>query len=874
MAGRVRREASSGVIGWLLRLYPASFRAEYAAEMGAMVARRRREVTGPLAVAAFWLETVTDSVRAASGAHLDVLRQDLRYGARILRRTPGFTLAAIVVIALALGANTAVFSLTDHVLLRPLPFTHPEQLVKLWETQGGLGYGRVEPSPANYRDWKQASRAFQSMGAYADRPVNLLGTGDPRRLEAVAVTADLLPLLGVHPALGRLFRQEDDRDGAPGTVLLSDGLWRTQFAGDVGIVGRRLLLNDGSYEVIGVMPREFRFPSRDTQLWMPIRFEANAFDDRTDTYLKVVARLRPEVRVEQAQAELHMIARQLEHAYPAENDGIGVRVLLLRDEVSQQSRSLLLALVAAGSCVLLIACTNLANLLLARATGRRTELAVRTALGAGRERLVRQLLTESCLLAGAGGLVGLLVAASVLPLLARLVPTALPITAVPPLDLRLLAVATVLTACTGLGFGIVPGLRLSRDTAASGLREGQRGGTSRGSVHVRSLLVVAEVASSVVLVIAAGLLLRALWHLEEVDPGFRAAGVITLRTALPLPKYALAARQNGFYDEVLTDVRCLPGVTGAAYATSAPMVVRGGLFPVEVEGRPEARRARRLASLRFVTPGYFAVLGIPLRAGRDVAESDTIRAPLAAVVSESFVRRYWPDTNPLGRRFTFGLAQRIVVGVVGDIRERGVERDSEPQVYLPARQRDDSAISPFYTPKDLLVRSATDSVRLVPAIRDIVHRVDPEQPVSDVRSLADIAEAETAPRLTQVRVLGAFACVAFLLVVTGIHAVLSSVVSSRTREIGIRVALGATYRSVVAMVAGQGLALGLTGIALGAVAGYAGGRMLQTLLIGVAPDDPLTFLGAVGLSLVMTLVGSLMPTVRALRLNPTTAIRS
>ena len=804
--------------------------------------------------------------------HWELLRQDLRYALRTLRRVPGFTVTAILVVALGVGANTAAFSVADHVLLRPLPFPDPERLVKLWQHQSD--YSRVELSPANYRDWRAMTSSFEALGAYNGISVNLVGQGEPQRLEGAAVSADLLPLLGIQPLLGRLFTEEDDREGVGGTVLLSYGLWQARFGGDAGVVGRRVLLDGMPYDVIGVMPAAFQFPSREVRLWTAARIPASEYEDRDNNYLNVVGRLRRGVSLADAQAELEVVTVRLAGVYPATNEKTRSNSYLLQDDVSQQARLLLLALCGATLCILLIACANLASLLLARAVARRRELALRTALGAGRERLVRQLVTESFLLALAGGVAGLAVASAAVPLLARLVPETLPVAGGPGLDLRVLAFAGLITALTGIGFGVVPALRACRGTEFESLRDGGRSGGRRQGL--RAALVMTEVAASVVLLISAGLLLRALWRIQSVDPGFRADSVLTLRTALPMPKYDSTARRIDFYDRVLTQVRALPGVSSAAYISFLPMAMGGGIWPVSVEGEPPANRAagsRKFASLRYVTPGFFETLGIPLRRGREVDATDTRESPFVAVVSESFARRHWPNADPIGRRFDFALDERTVVGVVGDIMVRGLERPSEPQVYLPATQVGDGDLQ-YYPPRDLVVRTATSSDALVPSIREIVRRVDPEQPISNVRTLESIVAEQTASRSVQARLLGALAAVALLLAGVGIHGLLSYTVSSRSQEIGVRLALGARPGDVTRLVVGQGVRLAAAGIMPGILLAYVAGRGLESLLASVHPGDLATFLAVVGLCILMTTAGCFFPARRAARVDPITAIKS
>jgi len=855
--------------GALLHLYPASFRGEYGDEMRKIFARRRSDACGFLAAVALWIETFFDVLLNALAVHGDILRQDLQYTWRTLARTPGFAITAVLVVALGVGANTAAFTVTDFVLVRPLPFHEPEKLVKLWEATPG--YGRMELSPANYRDWKRMSTSFDAMGAFVSNSVNLVGQGEPERLEATSVTADLFPVLGSQPAFGRLFTSADERDGAAKTVLLSHRLWQAVFGGDPGVIGRKVLLDRGPYTVIGIMPREFHFPNRQTELWTAHQFQEQDYQERNDNYLQVVARLKRGVSLAQSRAELKVIAAQLEHQYPKENLHTGAAAILLREEVSERSRLLLVALCGAAICVLLIACANLANLLLARGLARQRELAVRAALGAGRERLVRQLVTESLVLAVAGGVLGMLVAFSALPLLTKLVPDSLPISQAPSVDLRVMAFATLITALTGIGFGVIPARRAGRADLRA-LREGSRAGGGRRE-RLRSALVIVEITASVTLLVSSGLLMRALWRIQATDPGFRTDGVLTVNTTLPMPKFEKTALRQEFYTKVLTGVRALPGVSRAAYISFLPMVMGGGIWPVAITGQPMVRSESNTASMRFVTPGFFETLGIPLQMGRDVAESDRVDSQFVAVVSRSFVRRYWPDENPLGRHFQFSFHDRTVVGVVGDIRVRGLERTSEPQVYLPSQQMPDGEVV-FYAPQNLVIRSSGAPAMLVPSIRQIVQSADREEPISGVRTLVEIVEEQTASRSLQLRLLGAFAAIAFLLAAVGIHGLLSFAVSQRSQEIGVRIALGAQSGDILTMVLRQGMLLSAAGLLSGVALAYAAGHAMQSLLAGVKPADTVTFASAVGLCMAMSLVGSLLPALRAVRVDPLAVIRS
>ena len=814
----------------------------------------------------------------------DILRQDLRYTMRTLARAPGFTLTAILVTALGVGATTAAFTLADHVLMRPLPFPDPDRLVKILEgnvtrpanLRGIRGTNNV--APANFLSWREMAASFEVMGAYGFVTSNLVGNGEPERLDGVSITYGALQMTGVRPALGQAFTQADDRQGAPCTVLISDGFWRRKFGGEESIVGSTIRLDDESCVVGGVMPRGFAFPTRSVVFWRPIRLPSDP-GDRRNNYLWVIARLKPGVSRQQAEADMASVSATLGRMYPSDNAEVRAVMMGLREELGDQPRMLLFALVGASACLLLIACTNLASLLIARASARGRELAVRTALGAGRGRLVRQLLTESLLLALCGGALGLLVATAAVPLAVRLVPTALPISEVPAVDLRMLLIAGVVTLGTGIGFGVLPAFRAARQASGVGLREGARAGLSRRTQRVRAGLVVAQVSVSIVLLVCAGLLIRALMRVQSTPPGFTTEGVLTMRTTLPPAKYGLQAPRVEFYRRVIEGVSALPGVAAAAYTSYLPMTMRGGVWPVAFPGAPERPAGGTNASARYVTPAYFRVMEIPLKLGRGFQESDSLLAQPVAVVSERFVQVHLDGQPPLGRTFQFGPAgQRTIVGVVGEVRVRGLESRSEPQVYLAyQQQRDNATIG--YMPKDLVVKldplqAGEQNLGVVAAaVRRIVADVDPHQPIADIQPLAAIVDGETTARAVQVRVLGAFAALACLLAAVGLHGLLAFVVSARAREFGVRQALGAEPRAILALVARRGLGLGIGGVAVGVIVAYVAGRWMESLLVGVSPFDVPALSVAIGVSIGMTLAGSLLPALRAARISPAEAMR-
>ena len=846
----------------LLHLYPSSFHAEYAAEMQAIFVSRLRAAQGTAERVRLLLDSVGELLVNAMAAHWDILRQDVAYAIRTLAHAPGFAATTIVVIALGIGANTAVFSVADFVLFRPLPYADADRLVKLWQQPSGYSFNEI--SPALYRDWNTSLKSYQAMGAFYGKSSNLVGEGEPLRLEQAVVTPDLLPILGISPARGRLFADDD-----AGAVIVSHGLWQTYLGADEGVLGKRLLIDGEPRVVVGVMPQDFHFPNRGVALWTLIGKEQGD-DDRGNTYWQALARLRPGVTVEQASAELTALTDRLRQSFPVEMEDTGAIVVPLRDEFQQRPRMMLFALLGAGACVLLIACANLAILVLARALTRRRDMLVRSALGAGQERLIRQSVTESLFLSAIGGTLGVAIAALAVPLLSQLVPSTLPVAQAPTIDPRIVGFAAALTVLTGLAFGVFPAWRAARTLDLTGLSGGGRtGGALRA--RARSVLVVVEIMAAVVLLVSTGLLLRALLQLQAVDLGFRTPGVVTLRTALPSPRYDVTALRAAFYEQVLADVRTMPGVSAAGYATSLPVAAGGGIWPVVPEGAVPNPSER--ASSRFVTPGYFAAMEIPLLQGRDVSESDQTDQPWVAVVSQSFAERYWPGRNPIGRRFKFGGDERTVVGVVGDVRMRGPEITSEPQVYMAYKQLRDGQ-STFFAPRDLVIRSATPAETLVPAVREIVRRVDPQQPVSDVRSLSAIVDDATSARSVQVKVLAAFAALGALLAAVGIHGLLSLAVSSRQHEIGVRIALGAQRSDIVRMVMRQGVLLALAGVIPGIAIAYAVARAMQSLLAGIDPGDVQTFLGVAVLCAAMTLLGSLLPTLRAVRVDPATAFRA
>src|SRR5262245_44018968 len=714
------------------------------------------------------------------------------------------------------------------------------------------------------------------MSAYSSDAVTYAGNGQPQRLGGTSVMAEFFGILQVQPALGRFFNEDDMREEAARTVILSHAFWQSAYGGTSDILGQQIRFNDSQYTVIGVMPQDFFFPARGTQFWRPLSIPGLARLIRDNYYLYAIARLKPGVGLDKARSEMNLIAEQLERQYPRENEKLRATVEPLHENlIPRQTRSLLWTLFGASICVLLIACTNLANLLLAKAMGRSKELTVRAAIGAGRERLVRQLLTESMVVSVAGGLVGIAMAVVGLPLLAQLVPQRLPLSDVTMLDQRVLAFAFLVTLGTGLGFGVLPALRMCSRADHDGLREGSRSGVGGRRERLRSMLVIAEVAASVVLLVSSGLLIRALWRVQAIDPGFRPDSVLSIQTWLPTPRYQSGANRDRFYLEVLAKVRALHGVSNAGMISFAPMTGGGGIWPVAVPGQTGTTQT---GAIRFVSPGYFETIGTRLVLGRDISDSDIVDSPQVAVVSESFVRRYWPNQDPVGKTFSFAFdnfpfaqLDRTVVGVVGDVRFRGLERQSEPQIYLAYRQLPDGPA--YYAPKDLVVRTSIDAAQLVPSIRAVIQQADPEMPISAVRTLRDIVDLQTASRSMQLRLVAAFAVLSLLLAGLGIHGLLSFAVGQRKPEFGLRIALGAQPRDIVSVVLREALLLTGIGIVAGLIVSHYVGRWMESLLAGVSASDPASLVMTIIVAVAMTLSGSLLPAIRATRADPTAVIR-
>ncbi|MEZ4456589.1 MAG: ABC transporter permease [Gemmatimonadales bacterium] len=854
---------------FLLSLFPASFRQDFAADMEADFRRTRAEASGPVARGVGAVAAIWDAVRHAALAHWDIARQDLHFVRRVLLRNPGYALTAILVTAIGVGVNAAAFSVADFVLVRPLPFPEPDRLVKLW--QSPPGYSDMELSPGNLVDWKAMSTSFEAVAGFATTQVNVAGIDRPERVAAADVEPGLFGLLGARPWIGRLFTEADAVPGSSPALVVSAAYWRDRLGSPADLAGVTLLIDGVPAPVIGVLPPAFVFPDRATDLWRPLGFAAEDLVDRANNYLQAVARLKPGVSVETARADLGVVAARLAEQFPEANEQTGATVNRLRDEYSQRSRLLLLTLVGASVCMLLIACANLANLLVARSLARRSELTVRAALGAGRERLARQIATEAVVLVGLGAAAGVALAALTVPLLARLVPDSLPLGELPRLDLRILGIAAIAALATATVVAVLAGRQVDTANATDVLRGGQRAGDG-GRERLRSTLMATEVAASAMLLVTAGLLLRSVQRVSEVDPGFRPEAVLTARTALPPSRYLEPEVRARFYRDVLEAVRAVPGVRSAGYTTCLPMVCGGMIWPAAIDGDARVRAAANSASLRFVTPAFLATLGIGLERGRDVSDEDRAEGQAVAVVSRSFIERYWPGQDGLGKRFRIAGRERLVVGVTRDVRVRGPERTAEPQVYLPAAQGD-TLTAAGYWPRDLVIRTDGRAPDLGAAVERIVHAIDPEQPVA-LRSMAAVVEALTATRNDQLRIVAALALIALVLAAVGLHGLLAFVVASRSRELGVRMALGADRAAVVRLVTGRAVAVVVAGLIPGLALSFLAARSIRAVLFGVPPADLVTYGVVIAVCLALGLVGASIPAWRAARLDPATTLRS
>jgi len=810
---------------------------------------------------------------------IESLLQDIRYGIRTLGKNPGFTAVAVLTLALGIGANTAIFSVVENVLLRPLPYPQPGNLVQIWNTYPPQA-PRAGLSPGDYADWRQQNASFSEMGGYAhiSQGFNLTGEGEPQRVLGSYASAGLFPLLGIHLAAGHYFVEEEDRAGSSPVVILSHHLWQSRFGGDPAVVGRTITLDNQRYRVTGVLPADFRL-LRWPDLWMPFGQYGDDLTEHVHHSFIGVARLKPGVTLAQARDEMARLNQQETIQYPDSHKFFGVLVEPMEDPSAAKLQGILLVLSGAVGLVLLIACGNIVNLLLVRNAGREREVAVRTALGASSWQLSRQLLTESMLLSLAGGALGLILAVGGLRFLMAFVPADLGVLRESGLNSKVLGFTAAVCVATGIICGLLPALRTLRANLAGVLKQGSKGTSGTGHRRTHNVLVISEIAMALVLLIGAGLLLRSFQHLLEVDPGFRVDHILTVevqQAALPFTQASklsqedwiqIGQKQSLQFEQIVERIRALPGVKEAAGIDDLPLSKefrQASRFVIEDQPIPNAG-ARPIVQFRTVSLGYFSTMGIPLRKGRLFTEDDW-RVP-RAVINETMERRFWPNGDALGKRINLCSLDpkpcwSTIIGVTGNVHQFGLDAEPTFDVYFVGG----------WTPY-VVVRTASDPVALAAAVTDVIHKADSNLPVTHVMTMDGLLTDSISPRRFSATLVGVFAVLAVVLAAVGIYGVMSYTVSQRTQEIGVRMALGAQLTSVRRMILGQTLKLTLIGVALGLAGAFVVARFLTSLLFGVGVYDPLTFLGVAVLLVAVALAASYVPARRAMRVHPIVALR-
>lgn len=821
------------------------------------------------------------AIPAVGVAKMGSLLQDFKYGFRVLRKAPGFTTAAVVMLALGIGANTAIFTVVNALLLRPLPFPDSSRLMQLYHVPPAKsfpGIKRFALSPANYLDWRAQNHVFQSMALFTGGSFNFTGKGQPEVVTAGRVAWDFFSVYQVRPRLGRVFLPEEDQPGHDYEAILSYPFWRSHFAADPNIVGQKITLDDQAYTVIGVMGPDFLRPSF-AQIWTPLALTDKERVVRGEHHYIAIARLKPGVDQKQAQAELDTISNRLAQQYPEDDNGWGALVVPLRDDLVRDVRPALLVLLGAVALVLLIACANVANLVLAKTLTRQKEIAVRTALGASRGRVLRQVLTETILLSLFGGALGLWLAHYGVLLIVHFFGDDLPTGLQIGLDAWVLAFTIGASLLAGILAGLAPAWRFTKVNVNDALKQGLgRTDSDSGGTRIRSTLLVAEVALSLMLLIGAGLMIRSLWVLQGINPGFNAKDVLSMTVSVPQKKFDSPSRESRFFDQVLQGVRVLPGVDSAGVIDSLP-IEGGSNQPVAVEGRPaQAMADQPEVAVRVTSPGYLRAMRIPIVRGRDFTEADSADRPAVVLISESMAHSLWPNEDPLGKHVTltfFPGVSREIVGIVGDVKQAGLDSD-EPAatLYWPLAQITAPAGVDWQSfPFSLVVRAGSQPANLAGAIKNVVRQVDSDVPIRKLMTMDAFVDQSLSQQRFNMLLLVAFAGLALLLAAVGLYSVLSYIVRRRTREIGVRVALGAQIYHIIKMVALEGLRPTLLGLAIGVAGALLLGKLVAHVIYGVRPSDPATFVCVALLLVVVAALACIIPAVRASKIEPMKALR-
>jgi predicted permease len=817
------------------------------------------------------VEQISEQCRDERGVRLfEELWQDLRYGARMFIRKPGFTLVAVITLALGIGANTAIFSVVNAVLLNPLPYPEPDRLVQVWEHYRPANEPLYSVAPINFLGWKEPNQAIEQIAAVDFPSFNLTGDGDPERIRAARVSPGLFPLLGVGAIAGRTFGPEEEQFGQHQVVMVSHGLWLRRFGSDAGLVGRTLTLNDMSYTVVGILPADFHFLAKEIELLTPMAFDSRDAGQRGTHSLRVFARLKPGVTLTQAQTEMDQVIQRVEQENPNSNTGKGVTLVPLREQLVGETRRALLILLGAVAFMLLIACANVANLLLARAATRQKEIALRRALGAGRLRIVRQLVTESGLLSALGGIAGLALAYWGVRLLVAYSPEDIPRLYEIGVDGRVLGFTIAISLATGLVFGLAPAVAASKTELNEVLKEGgrQAGGGARER-RFQQAMVVGAVAVALVLLVGAGLMIQSFWRLQRVDPGFQAENLLAAELSLPPSRYRDGKQISSFHRRLLERVGALPGVRSVGGAAFLPLGGRSNEWSFEIEGRPPQPPGQRLtAGWRPVTANYFHTMGIPLITGRHFTEHDDETAPGAAIINETAARVFWAGEDPLGQRFILAKRTYSIVGVVKDVKHFRLDGEAVTEMYFPYSQ-----LPIPWRLMTVVVRTESAPDELAAAVRAAVLEIDKDQPVYNVRTVESLLDKSVSRSRFYLLLMSAFAALALVMACLGLYGVMSYAVTQRTHEIGIRLAMGAQPRDVLRSVGGRGLMLALSGVGVGLIAAFGLTRVMTTLLYDVSPTDTLTFAAIALLLIAVALLACYLPARRATKVDPMIALR-